>query len=76
VIKLGDRSGKGAAGSPDGRIYSFGSSDNFFFVVFARVFAGPEGVSASLVVKVAARRVIMSRKSGVFFFKAFLLVNG
>jgi hypothetical protein len=79
VTKSENRSGKGAAGDPDGRIYVSGSSENFFLVVFGRVFAGPEddlGVTTSLDVKVAARRVIMPRKSGVFFFKAFLLVNG
>lgn len=79
VTKSENRSGKGAAGDPDGRIYISGSSENFFLVVFGRVFAGPEddlGVPTSLDVKVAARRVIMPRKSGEFFFKAFLLVNG
>jgi hypothetical protein len=75
VAKSENRSGKGAAGNPDGRIYVSGSSEIFFLVVFARVLTGP-GVSTSLDEKVAARRVIMPRKSGVFFFKAFLLVNG
>lgn len=74
VAKSENRSGKGAAGNPDGRIYVSGSSENFL-VVLARVLTGP-GVSTSLDVKVAVRGVIMPGKSGVFFFKAFLLVNG